>query len=94
MIINYIVKYQDDFSSSYLFNKNFSVLFEKGIEVQPLLGSKIFCYPFDYDEWPGTHTNDGSYLRPYNESIYHIRKHYSTVFPGAEFEDIVDADGS
>ena len=73
IIINYIVKYQDNYTSSYLFLKNFTQLVEKGIEVETLLNSNVFQFSFDYDEWPGTHTNDGEYIRPYNESIFNIR---------------------
>ena len=77
-----------------MFNKNFPTLFEMGIDVKPLLDSKIFRYDFDYDEWPGNHNNEQTLLRPYNESLYAIRRHYSTVFPEKEFEDIINEDGS
>jgi len=81
-----------------MFNKNFPTLFEKGeaLKITPLLNSKIFFYEFDYDEWPGTHSNDtgGEPLsRPYTGSLFEIRKHYRTCFPEEEFEDIVNEDG-
>lgn len=38
-IISYIVKYQNNYSSSYLFNKNLPILQEKGIEIAELLDS-------------------------------------------------------
>ena len=65
-----------------------------GIEVEDLLASKVFQFEFDYDEWPGTHDNDGEYIRPYNESIFNIRQHYKTVFPEDEFEPTTNEDGS
>ena len=65
-----------------------------GIAVKPLFDSKIFRFVFDYDEWPGNHSNEDSLIRPYNESLYSIRKHYRTVFPEDEFEDIINEDGS
>ena len=37
---------------------------------------------------PGAHTNDESILRPYNESLFQIRKHYRTVFPEDEFKTL------
>ena len=82
-----------------MFNKNFSTLFEKGeaLKISPLLESKIFYYEFDFDEWPGTHSNDtdGEPLsRPYTESLFEIRKHYRTVFHEEDFADIVDEDGT
>lgn len=87
-IIKYICTYQNSFASSYLFVKILPTLIEKGVEVNELLDSNVFQYEFDYDEWPGIHTNDGEYVRPYNDSIFNIRKHYKTVFPEREFDDL------
>ena len=56
--------------------------------------SNIFRYDFDYDEWPGTHTNEDCITRPYNESIFNIRQHYATVFPEPDFEEATNEDGS
>ena len=77
-----------------MFNKYFDEFFNKGIDVRPLFDSEIFRFDFDYDEWPGTHNNQEPYIRPYNQSLYDIRKHYQTVFPEKEFEDIINPDGS
>lgn len=93
-IIDYIVKYQNDYSSSYIFLKNLPLILEKGIEIKPLLDSQVFSFEFDYDEWPGTHSNDSKELRPYNESIYALRKHYRTVFFEDEFKDIHEMEDS
>jgi hypothetical protein len=79
--MTYIVKYQNNFVSSFMFLKNFPALLEKGIQVKPLLESNVFNYEFDLDEWPSTHINNEVYLRPYNENIFQLRKHYTTVFP-------------
>ena len=70
------------------------LLFEKGIEIYNLLQSHIFSFEFDYDEWPGTHSNDEKYLRPYNDSIFDIRQNYRTVFPEEEFDELTNDDGS
>jgi len=59
-----------------------------------LLSSNVFQFDFDFDEWPGTHENDGEYLRPYNESIFNIRQHYKTVFPEEEFDPSEKEDGT
>jgi hypothetical protein len=48
-----------------------------------LLESKVFCFQFDFDEWPSTHVDDETYYRPYNGSIFDIRSHYRNIF----FED-------
>ena len=45
----------------------------------------MFNYEFDYDEWPTSHFNDEESLRPYNENIFMIKRHYRTVFPEDEF---------
>lgn len=60
--------------------KNLTILLEKGIAVGDLFASDIFIMRFDNDEWPGAHTNEESILRPYNNSIFEIRKHYRKVF--------------
>jgi hypothetical protein len=75
-IIKYIVKFQNTFVSSYLFHKYFHIIVAKGISITSLLESRIFCYDFDYDGWPSTHTNDKEYLRPYNGSLLTLRHHY------------------
>lgn len=82
--------------SSYLFLKVFKDLMEANIPVRPLLDSKVFCFSFDFDDWPSTHDNDGSYLRPYNDSLFSLRykSTYESIFPGEEFEDIVDEEGN
>lgn len=94
IIIEYVVKYQNNFIYSYLFNKNFPILLEKGIEVKPLLDSNIFVFNFDLDEWPSSHFNPDWHLRAFNENIFMIRKHYKTVFPEEEFDPMGDDDGS
>jgi hypothetical protein len=65
-----------------LFEKNFLLLLEKGIVMKDLLASSIFSYQFSFDdaEWPQTHTNCKKMIRPYNGSIFEIRRNYSEVF--------------
>ena len=86
IIIDYIVKYQNFFVSSYLFQKNFPDLIEKGVLIKPLLDSEVFSFSFDLDEWPTSHFNPDELIRPFNVNIFQIRKHYSTIFPEEEFE--------
>ena len=69
-------------------------IIDKGIEVKALFDSQIFCYDFDYDEWPGTHSNQEKVLRPYNESLYSLRRHYRTVFFEEEFADMENDESS
>ena len=79
-IIEYIVTYQNNFISSFLFTKNLNLFIQKDIPIAKILGSNIFNYNFDFDDWPGAHTDDSTCLRPYNESIFVLRHHYMTVF--------------
>ena len=70
--------------------KNFPLLLEKAIQVNELLASDVFSFKFDYDEWPSSHTNKEKVLRPYNGSIFNIRKHYDKVFYEPEFKSLED----
>jgi len=88
IMIQYIVKYQNSFISSFLFLKIFPFLVEKSINITPLLNSNVFNHEFDYDEWPSTHYNSEDCLRPYNDNIFMIMKHYRTVFPEDEFRSM------
>lgn len=63
-------------------------LIEIGIKIENLLNSEIFCYNFDMDEWPTMHWNDSEEIRPYNKSIFQLRKNYFTVFPEDEFRPL------
>ena len=51
-IIKYIVKFQNSYVSSFLFNQCLPILIEKGIKISHLLKSKVFTVEFDYDDWP------------------------------------------
>lgn len=85
-MIDYMVKYQNNFVSSFIFLRNFHLLLEKDIPVRKLLDSHIFNYTFDFDEWPGNHPfagpngEDHYVIKPYSGSIFRIRKKYTEVF--------------
>ena len=40
---------------------------------------------FDFDEWPGNHSNDDECVRYYNESFFHLRHHYTTIYSEESF---------
>lgn len=96
-IIDYMVIYQNNYTSSFLFGKVMHKLINKGVEVSTLFNSQIFAFQFDYDEWPSTHTDDNSYMRPYNGSIFDLRKKYEEIFyephflVNDELEDLIDS---
>jgi hypothetical protein len=73
LLIAYIVKYQNNFVSSYLFLKNLPILMDKGISLHDLLDSKVFSVVFDFDAWPGNHNDDEECIRAYNGSFFDIR---------------------
>jgi hypothetical protein len=88
VIIDHIIKYQNNFVSSFLFQKNFSKLLEKGVKLARVLRSDIFSFQFDYDEWPSNHVDDKTYYRAYNDSIFELRNNYAIVFPEEDLQDI------
>ena len=85
VIIDHIVIYQNNFISSFLFQRNFSKLIEKGVKMSRVLKSEIFSFQFDYDEWPSNHTIDKTLYRGYNDSIFDLRNNYRVVFYEDDF---------
>jgi hypothetical protein len=63
---------------------------EKGIEINKLIcdESMIFKIPFDFDDWPGIHTDEETLIRPYNDSYYNVKFHYKSCFPEEEYDSI------
>ena len=51
-MIDYIVKYQNNFAHSYLFENNFTVIIKRGVKIDHLLQSELFCHEIDFEEWP------------------------------------------
>lgn len=85
-MIKYIVSYQNSYVSSYLFKKNLPTLLEKGIMLAELFSSQVFNLQFDFDEWPSSHTNNETFLRPFNGSIFELRTAYKSVFPEKDLQ--------
>jgi len=86
-MVNYIVNYQNNYVSSFLFLKNVLPEFlEKGIKCEALLNSAIFYRKLDFEEWPTSHRNDTAIIRPYTGSIFKIRANYKSIFHGDEFK--------
>lgn len=79
-MMKYIKKYQNNYTSFYLFNLNFQIILEKGIDVSGILDSNIFTYQIDYEEWPSTHTDNSRLVEPFNDSIFNIRNQYHKIF--------------
>lgn len=88
-----MVKYQNNFISSWLFRNALPEILEKGIIVLPLFEkeTEIFSYTFDFDEWPSQHTDASKYRRPYQGSIFDVRDHYNKVFHEESFKDTIGA---
>jgi len=79
-MVDYIIKYQNSYVFSCLFNNNMIDLLKKGVRMTELLNSEIFNRAFDYDEWSSTSIDDNKVLRPYNKSMFKLRYEYSNVF--------------
>lgn len=92
-MIGYVIKYQNSYVYSFLFKKNFMQLIQIGIQVTDLLNSDIFCYQFDYMEWPSIHGSNHQCIRPFNNSIFTIRQSYKKIFQDFElqYQNSVDA---
>jgi hypothetical protein len=87
-IIRYIVKYQNNYVSSYLFTKNMPIIIEKGISVEGLLSSKVFNVQFDYDGWPVNHHVDEKVFKTYNGSFFNLRDKYKEIYSEPQFRSI------
>ena len=69
-----------------MFNKNITKLANLGISLTALFESNIFCYTFDFNEWPSIHTDMNQSTRGYNGSIFDLRNSYRVVFPEEQFD--------
>jgi hypothetical protein len=56
-MIEFIVKYQNTYAFSFLFENNLTMLVNKGIKVALLFESDIFFHSFEFDDWPIIHTD-------------------------------------
>lgn len=84
LMLDYIVKYQNNFVSCYLFKSNFSKLIEMGLPLHDLLDSSVFTIHLNFDGWPDNHTDDSKMIKHYNGSYFHLRQSYSDIFPDLE----------
>lgn len=64
-------------------------LLEKDIYLRDVLNSNIICHDLEFDEneWPYIHTNHSKIVKPYNDSIFNIRKMYKEIFSELREED-------
>lgn len=72
LMINFIVLYQNSFTSSFLFKKNFMKILAMGIPVSNLLSANIFRFELKFDEWPQAHSGEEE-VRPYNGNLFELR---------------------
>lgn len=94
LMIDYIVKYQNNLVSFYLFRYTLPTIIEKGISICPLLTSHIFQHTFDFDEWPTNHPDPSYQIRPYCKTFFNIRNYYNQIFPEKQFSNPDDFDDS
>jgi hypothetical protein len=87
-MIDYIVKYQNNYVYSHLFEYNLVDLLQKGITLTGLFNSDVFKWNFDFDEWPATNADTKKYLSPYNSSMFKIRYQYPKVFKSIYDKDL------
>lgn len=86
-MISYIVKYQNNPVHSYIFERNFTRIIEKGINLEGLLKSKLFYFKLKYNEenWPNEHSNPSRLIIPVNKDYFNLKDNYrSIVIPHLE----------
>jgi hypothetical protein len=49
--------------------------------MEPLFSSKVFLTTFEFEDWPGIHSNGEESIRPFNGNYFDIRYKYKEVFP-------------
>lgn len=59
-------------------------MIEKGLEVNTLLQSNIFCYQIDFPDWPAIHGNPSTIIAPFNGNIFALRSYYRELFAECE----------
>ena len=91
-IIAYIIEYQNSFAFYFLFDDIFLELLEKGISVNKLLESDMFCHSFEVDDYPLIHQDNNYMIKPFNGSIFQLKGTYKQVF-GTAFEESEEASG-
>jgi hypothetical protein len=79
-MIEFIVKYQNSYAFSFLFENEIVQLINKGIKCYILFESEIFCHCFELEDWPVIHTDDNSSIQPYNDSKFSLEGKYNAVF--------------
>jgi len=91
-MINYIIVYQNNIVSSFLFNKELPMLLDKGVAISHLFKSNIFRYPIEFDNWPSIHSDKKTYLKGFFDSIFTIRYNYDKIFPEIKDFDLESVD--
>jgi hypothetical protein len=72
-MISYIVKYQNKYCFSFLFEESLILMINKGVKVTELLESDVFCHELEFENWPAIHTDPTSTIMPYNGSIFQLQ---------------------
>lgn len=57
LMVDYIIRYQNNFVYSFLFKNNLVEMINKGVRMYGLLNSSIMNTNFTYDEWSPISTN-------------------------------------
>lgn len=81
---DHVVKYQNSFVFSYLYEDILVEMIEKGLEVSSLLESNIFCFQIDFPDWPAIHSNPETIVAPFNGNIFTLRNFYQELFSECE----------
>lgn len=86
-MIQYIVKFQNHYCFSFLFEDLLIELLEKGIKCTALFESSLFCYHFEMEDWPSISLDDRSITVPYNGSKFQLKGKYKSLFRKYDIPD-------
>ena len=87
-IIDYCIKYQNQYCFSFLFEERLVEIIEKGIKVAKLFESNIFSFSFELDDWPAIHRDGEAISMPYNGSKFELMGKYRTLFSQLDNDEI------
>ena len=80
-ILSYIVKYQNHYVYSYIFENNFTDMIMAGVDLVDLLNSSIMYYKLDFDdkEWPQEDFSSEPLTIPFSKEIFRMRYNYHEI---------------
>jgi hypothetical protein len=93
-IMEFVIKYQENSVSSFLFINIMTQIIDKGLAIRELLNSKIFYQPLELDQWPQNHPYPLEARRSYHDNIFLLEPNYEKLFPEDHFKVSEEEEGN